>query len=591
MKKAISILLMLALVFPAMAGCQQSNPTQGGETQSQTGQPVKTEKKIFRYSDTATVSNISPFEGNTSIIDYVQAKLYRYMPKDVDGKDTSVTMIEPELAANEPYTEDGYTWYIDLDKNAKWANGEPINADTFMYSWKMALDPVLLYSATSGLAKNVIEIKNAYAYYTQASTGAKVAWEDVGLKKVDDDTLAVTATQKYTAKQVMQHFQMRYTSVVYEPLFESGMDAGRLSTNYGTEVQYFMSCGPFNLTSWTKGAERVFERNDNYIKADEIKLDGMYVRVVPDDATQLQLFQAGELDYMALGTSSYEVYGQDPRTIAYDSAVIRGIEMNFDNPDKPYLGNLNFRKALYYGVDRETVAKLSNYKPACYFLPANYSLSADGTPLRDLPAAKTYLPDNNGYDPELAKQYFEKALQETGVSKVSLNLIYNEAVGALRSSSEYLQSSLTELFGADRFELTVTAMNNTEAVKLMRTAQNGPTNGWDLCWGAWDLTAATISANRKFEPYTSKDSRRFAPYHNDELDRLYALSITEEYRLDEQKLIDITLQMEKSLLQNVDQIPVFQQTAYYLFSDRVIKPSKTRINFVAFCFEHCDIAQ
>lgn len=265
--------------------------------------------------------------------------------------------------------------------------------------------------------------------------------------------------------------------------------------------------------------------------------------------------------------------------------------MNFDNPDKPYLGNLNFRKALYYGIDRETVAKLSNYKPACYFLPTNYSLSSDGTPLRDLPEAKTYLPDNNGYDPELAKQYFEKALQETGVSKVSLNLIYNEAVGALRSSSEYLQSSLTELFGADKFELTVTAMNNTEAVKLMRTAQNGPTNGWDLCWGAWDLTAAIISANRKFEPYTSTDSRRFAPYHNDELDRLYALSITEEYRLDEQKLIDITLQMEKSLLENVDQIPVFQQTSYYLFSDRVIKPSKTRINFVAFCFEHCDIAQ
>lgn len=600
MKKVISLLLVLVMLL-SLAGCQKepsnassdpvSDPTGTAEPQQPQATPAESGKKIFRYSDTATVSNISPFEGNTSIIDYCQAKLYRYRPEDVPGEENSVAVLVPELAAAEPYTEDGYTWIIELNPDAEWANGDPINADTFLYSWRMALDPVLLYSTTSGLAKNVIEIVNAYEYYTQASTGVEVKWEDVGLKKVDDHTLSVTTTQRYTARQVMQHFQMRYTSVVYEPLFEAGMDKDRLSTNYGTEVEYFMSCGPFNLVSWTKGAERVFERNENYICADEIKLDGMHVRVVPDEATQLQLFQSGELDYMSLGTSGYEVYSEDPRTIPYDTHTVRGIEINFDNPDKPYLGNLNFRKALYYGIDRETIGNLTHNTPAAYFLSSNYSISENGTPLHSLPEAQDILPTNNGYDPDQAREYFDKALAETGVSKVSVNLIYNEAVSALRVTSELLQSSLTELFGSDRFEMTVTAMNNSEAVKLMRTAQAGPTNGWELCWGAWDLTAATISANRKFEVYTSTDSRRFAPYHNDTIDELYALSVTEEYRLDEQKLIDITLEMEKALLDNVDQIPVFQGTNYYIFSDRITRPSKTRINSGGFCFERCDIAE
>ena len=41
--------------------------------------------------------------------------------------------------------------------------------------------------------RHYCEILNATAYYTQASTGVAVAWEDVGLKKIDDLTLEIPA--------------------------------------------------------------------------------------------------------------------------------------------------------------------------------------------------------------------------------------------------------------------------------------------------------------------------------------------------------------------------------------------------------------
>ena len=143
MKKTLSLLVALLLVLQLFAGCGGNNGngngggandgggnsgaggTNTGDT-GDTGGSTTPEKKIFLLSDTGTVDNFSPFSGNISICDYVQAKLYNYFPEDVEGSDRSLTTIKPELADGEPTTEDGYTWYIKINPDAKWANGEPI---------------------------------------------------------------------------------------------------------------------------------------------------------------------------------------------------------------------------------------------------------------------------------------------------------------------------------------------------------------------------------------------------------------------------------------------------------------------------------
>ncbi|MFI3226970.1 MAG: ABC transporter substrate-binding protein [Clostridia bacterium] len=597
MKKIVSLLLATSMTLALLTACSSGSSSTSSETSSTSSTSSSSEAttaetttetgdNIFKWATATNPSNVCPYENYTEAIDYIQGKLYRYIPSE-SGETVSLV---PDLAIGEPTTEDGYTWIISIDPNAKWANGEAITADTFMYSWEMALDPVLLNPAASGLAKNIITVENAYEYYTQESTGVEVAWEDVGFKKIDDYTLSVTATDLHSSLEVQQHFQMRHTGPVYEELFEAGMDAGRTSTNYGTEAEYHMSSGPYILDSWTKDTELIYVKNENYAHADEITLDGMITRIVSDEATQLQLYQNGDVDFITLGSNGYDLYSEDPATIAYSTSTVREIEFNFENPDKPYLNNLNFRKAMYYAIDRETIGKLTNYVPACYFIPTSYSTSADGTSFRDLPEAQEYIPDNYGYDPELALYYFDLALEETGVDSVSLNLIYNEAVSATRVASESIQSSLTNLFGADRFEMSITAMNNSEAVSLMRTAQNGPTNGWDLCWGGWSLTAAEYSANKKFEVYTTYDTRRFTNYPNTEIDELFALSTTAEYRMDLEKMTDVVLQMEESFLNDVDSLPVFQQVSWYRFSDRVVLPSNNKyLSFIGFANAYISI--
>ena len=140
-----------------------------------------------------------------------------------------------------------------------------------------------------------------------------------------------------------------------------------------------MSSGSFVIESWSKGTEVSYVKNENYLHADEIYLDGINVRVIADESTRLELFEKGELDFLTLGTTGQAQYGDDPRVYFYEAFAVQEIEFNFENPDKRFLSNVNFRKALFYATDRETLAAISGNAPANYFLGRRLVAYADGT--------------------------------------------------------------------------------------------------------------------------------------------------------------------------------------------------------------------
>jgi len=113
--------------------------------------------------------------------DYCSSPLYRVYPNE-DGQGYHYI---GDLAEGMPIQVDELNWQIKIRKEAKWHNGEPINADTIIYSWKMLLDPILANQMADFLSTGSITIVNAQAYQRQG-TDNTVAWEDVGIKTVDD---------------------------------------------------------------------------------------------------------------------------------------------------------------------------------------------------------------------------------------------------------------------------------------------------------------------------------------------------------------------------------------------------------------------
>ncbi len=580
MTRRVSLLLVLCMLFGLMTAC-------GEQEQSQEGAAPK----YLRTVGTAPASNINPLQANVNAdlnaAGYTSSGLYGYVLGE-SGKGELL----PMYADGEPVDVkgDGTVWQIKVKKDAKWHNGDPINADTFIYSWKMVLDPTLLMSYAGEFALNFIEIVNAKDYYMQVSTGKPVAWEDVGIKKIDDYTLEISAIELCSAVEVMRHLAGMASSPVHEGLFEAGMNSDRSATTYGTEKDQMMCSGPFYIDTWVKGSEIQYLKNPNWPYAHLIKVDGMVSRTVSDSGAALQLFEAGEVDNIGLSVAALAKYREDPRLMVLDATMMYTIDICDTNTEKPILANMNFKKALYYGTDREAIAKLAEERPATWLISHRAVSYADGTTFRDLDIANEYLPENFGYDPELAVKYFEKALEEEGLTSVEIDMLYASDNGTPSIIAQYLQESLPALFGADRFQMKLSAMPNTEMLALKKGCKDDP-NAYEISVSRWGVVAQRYSPIRALEVYESTYARRNAPYHCEEGDAAFNAALEPEVRIDEKAFAEATALAEKTYLEGLVTIPVCEQVTYSMNSDRLIPALEKYDASLGIGFIYCDIKQ
>lgn len=585
MKKALALFLAFVMTL-ALVACggekADSTPTDGTPTSSapagsspapsgtSTTPSTPAEPKILKLSLAETPANAWAPASNTAASVDIQGcltgTLYRFFP--IDGKAT----LAPVLAASEPVdvSGDGKTWNIAISPDAKWENGEKINADTFVYSMQKTLDPKLVFMNASIAAKNYITIANGVEYCTQGS-GTSVTWEDVGFKKVDDLTVQVTTTAPVSAELVMLHFTSYVTGPVYEPLFEECLAADGLSSTYGSSKDTIISSGPFKLSAWVDGATYEFVKNENYVLADLIKLDGMTHTVLADAGTKMQMFEKGELDYITLDAAGVEKFGDDPNVSVVPGRRVYSIEYCSTNTEKPIINNENFRKALYYASNREELAKLRNHEPATGVVGRTSTATADGTTFRQLAKQAGYEPENNGYDVELAKKYFEKALQEEGLTSVEITLLSNNSSGTL-TMCEYLQETWQNAFGADKFKLNIDAQPSGPAGELRRGWKNDP-NSYEITITTWNLNTGDFDPIKALQPYTNTYSARNAPYEDELLNTLYAEAHKDENMLDMDKRNELALEMEKYIIEHAMVNPLTYEGTFCVFNERVIVPT------------------
>ena len=576
--RGLSLLLAASMVFTLLTAC-------GGKKTGVEGAP-----KYLHLSASSAQTTLNPHMASAGVdntaIGYITSPLYNFILNPETGKGELL----PLMAESAPVdvNGDGTVWDIKVREDAKWHNGDPINADTFIYSWKMCLDPKILNYKASDMANSYVHIVNAEEYYNQASSGVAVAWEDVGIKKIDEQTIEVTLCEEYTQNEVMRHFAMSSAFPVYEPLYEAGLNADRTETSYGTELAQVESCGQFYLASWVKGSELQYDKNEDWPYADLTKVDGIVTRVVKDNNTRIQMFEAGELDSVGLGADGVEQYAEDPRFRKSSSSYIDHIDINYDNTKNPILANINFRKAIFYSIDRQTIADLTSNLPANFLVPYTGVSYADGTAFRDLPFTNEYLGENYDYDPDLAVEYFNKALEEEGVSSVELTMIYANDKSSVKVMCEFLQEQWAKIFGADRFKLNLSGMPNQQAMDTKKSVKTNP-DAYELAASRWSLGAGKYNPIRFMEPYTSTYARRNGNYRCAEADAAYKLAKTAEVRKDEVRLAEVTAEMEKALLDSVTVVPVFQETDFSLTGDRLILPVEKEDPSIGWGLKYADI--
>ena len=417
-----------ATLLGAVPGCgifQQDGGGQGGGVGNSIA--VNVANPIKDLNSASTTDSAS-----SSILDNVTEGLYRLDPNNKPV---------PAQAEGVQISDDGLNYTFTLRNGIKWSNGDPVTSHDFEYAWLTALDP-----DTANIYAYIIStfVKGADEFNT-----GKGSAEDVAIETPDDKTLKVTLLAPAPYWLGLMAF------FTYYPQNQKFVE--RQGNNYAQTPDALLYNGPYTMTEFNPTEGATLEKNENYWDKGNVDIQKVEIDIVKDTATGVNLYESGELDNQELSSEYVTEYRDTPDFWSHTLFVTW---WTVPNQKVPILQNVNIRRALQIGFDRKAlVDKLLNNgsEAATGYVPDGIAGPGDQT-FRE--AQGPVLPE---YDPEKAKELWQKGVEEVGENPTISYLSYDTSVS--RDISTFLQSEY-EKIGA-KIEVNVQPYNR--ALELQET--------------------------------------------------------------------------------------------------------------------------
>ncbi len=248
----------------------------------------------------------------------------------------------------------------------------------------------------------------------------EIPWEDVGFEVISDYVFEIRLSSKKSAWQVMTNLSSGITGVVHPTAYEDGKIEGGARTTYGTIDNPLVSYGVYNLIEWVDGGFFLYERNDDHYAAEEYRIKRVRYDVINDQSTAVNEFRQGRLDVTGVSGEYYEQYRTSPYLKLSPATTFFRFEISVDRPnpdDNNVLSQyIEFRRALYFAIDRETFVtdvRAPGFPTHGFLGPIYFASEQNPFSYRASEAGQAVLADLSpatyGYNPVLAKQYFDLA--------------------------------------------------------------------------------------------------------------------------------------------------------------------------------------
>ncbi|NGX39954.1 MAG: Oligopeptide-binding protein OppA [Chlamydiae bacterium] len=399
--RILSIFLFLSLF---LGGCQKKI------------RPIDENKQILRlniHTEPPTMDTRKATD--TSSIAIINMCFEGLMKRGKDGEIHPAVAHKVEISNNNTL----YTFHL---RPSTWWDGKPLTAHDFAKTWRTILDPAF----PSGFANDLYVIKNGLAV-----KNGELPMDALGIKVIDNNTLQVQLERPipYFLDLIASHCFYAVPQHITEHFPHWANQAGHL----------FVGNGPYKLIKWKHHNCIVLEKNQEYWDQELVILDKIHMSIVEDETTELNMFEAEELDWAGgplstLPTDALQSLAKQKRLETYPVA---GTYYYIFNVNRPPFDNIHMRRAFALAIDRQIIIDnitQSDQAPATGFIP---------------PAIWEVKPHFKDHDVEESRRLFDLGLVETGYTRKTLptiTLIYNSS-SAHHKIAQAIQEQWFRAFG------------------------------------------------------------------------------------------------------------------------------------------------
>jgi len=256
-------------------------------------------------------------------------------------------------------------------------------------------------------------------------------FSEVGLRAIDDHTLEVEL------ENPTPYF---LELVAFYPLYP--VNRRCIETHgfpYWTKAENIVVCGPYDIEVRRIRDRIRLQKNPHYWDADNVKINTIDALAVQSEATQLNMYMAGQLDWATTVPNSVlpELRNRDLNKKEKKGRADERADMLIApmlttyfyrvNTTRPPLDNPKVREALNLAIDKQEIVDFvtkGGQIPATTFVP---------------PGLTGYeSPDPPGYDPKRAKELLAEAGYPGGKGLPPIQILYNTNEGH-KSIAEVIQ--------------------------------------------------------------------------------------------------------------------------------------------------------
>lgn len=527
MKKLFKVvpLMMLGVV---LAACGNEEPVEQGDGVDTNGESTQVVNYVAVQEISGLDSVLISDTNTSSYVGHIQEGLYW---------EDETNEIEPALAEELPeISEDGLTYTIKMREDAQWENGDSITADDFVFAVQRLVDPDV-GASFSYLAESIENANEIIA--------GEMAVEDLGVTALDDYTVEI---------QLVQPTPYLLNILAFSPMYPQNRGyVEEQGSDYGTTSETVLSSGPYTIEGWDAAAQTwTFEKNDNYYNADEIAIDTINVQVIKEVTTNVNLYEAGEVDNAILQGELARQYAEHPDLVQTEIAGTMYIYFNYENE---YFQNENLRAAINHAVNSDELAGSvlgDGSQPLVSFVPRNFIFD---------PETETDFVDDlditGQFDEDLATAYWEEAQAELGVDEIQLNLLASDTE-SVRTVTEYIQGQIQSTLPG-----VSVSLQNVPTKNRIEQSRSGD---FDLLVAGW--VADYADGLNFLQVLQSESNYNYGRYSNEAYDVEYAAAET-EYAGNPEERYQSMLDGHGILTEDTAFVPLYQNVSTQLRNPRV----------------------